>query len=102
MADNLNTHNLSIRYDTFEPAYASRLAMRTKVQFKFKLGSWLIMAEIEINVLSRQRLDRRIPYRTAMILEVAAWQEHTPLPRNPSTGGSGLKTHTSCRSRNTH
>ena len=38
-------------------------------------SSWLNMAEIEINVLSRQCLDRRIPDRGTLVGEVAAWQE---------------------------
>ena len=52
--DNLNTHRLSTLYDTFEPAEASRLARRFEVHYTPKHGSWLNMAEIEINVLSRQ------------------------------------------------
>ena len=61
--DNLNTHRLSSLYETFEPAEASRLADRFEVRHTPKHGSWLNMAEIEINVLSRQCLDRRIPDR---------------------------------------
>ena len=74
--DNLNTHRLSTLYETFEPAEASRLADRFEVHHTPKHGSWLNMAEIEINVLSRQCLDRRIPDREAMVREVDAWQAH--------------------------
>ena len=65
--DNLNTHRLSTLYDTFKPAEASRLARRFEVHDTPKHGSWLNMAEIEINVLSRQCLDRRIPDRETMV-----------------------------------
>ena len=73
--DNLNTHKLSTLYDTFEPAEASRLADRFEVHHTPKHGSWLNMAEIEINVLSRQCLDRRIPDRETMRNEVGAWEK---------------------------
>ena len=75
--DNLNTHK------TFEPAEASRLARRFEVHDTPKHGSWLNMAEIEINVLSRQCLDRRIPDRETMISEVAAWQDHRNASEKP-------------------
>ncbi len=81
--DNLNTHRLSTLYDTFEPAEASRLAGRFEVHYTPKHGSWLNMAEIEINVLSRQCLDRRIPDRETMISEVAAWQEYRNASAKP-------------------
>ncbi|MDE0520644.1 MAG: IS630 family transposase [Boseongicola sp.] len=72
--DNLNTHRLSSLHETFEPAEASRLADRFEVRHTPKHGSWLNVAEIEINVLSRQCLDRRIPDRETLVGEVAAWQ----------------------------
>lgn len=81
--DNLNTHRLSSLYETFEPAEASRLADRFEVRHTPKHGSWLNMAEIEINVLSRQCLDRRIPDRETMVSEVAAWQEHRNASAKP-------------------
>ena len=81
--DNLNTHKLSALYDTFEPEEAARLAGRFEVHHTPKHGSWLNMAEIEINVLSRQCLDRRIPDREAMTREVAAWQEHRNASAKP-------------------
>ena len=74
--DNLNTHKLSTLYDTFEPAEASRITKRIAVHYTPKHGSWLNMAEIEINVSSRQCLNRRLPDRETMVHEVAAWQEH--------------------------
>ena len=81
--DNLNTHRLSSLYETFEPAEASRLADRFEVRHTPKHGSWLNMAEIEINVLSRQCLDRRIPDRETLVGEVAAWQERRNASAKP-------------------
>ena len=81
--DNLNTQKLSTLYDTFEPAEASRLARRFEVHYTPKHGSWFNTAEIEINVLSRQCLDRRIPDRETIVSEVAAWQEHRNASAKP-------------------
>ncbi len=75
VTDSPKTHKLSTLYETFEPAEASRLAERFEVHHAPKHGSWLNLAEIEINVLSRQCLDRRIPDRETMRSEVAAWGE---------------------------
>jgi len=71
-----DTHRLSTLHGAFPPAEASRLADRSGVHHTPKHGSWLNMAEIEINVLSRQCLDRRIPDRGTMVREVAAWRRH--------------------------
>ncbi len=73
--DNLNTHRLSALYDAFEPEEASRLARRFEAHYTPKHSSWLSEAEIEINVLSRQCLNRRFPDRETMVSKVAAWQE---------------------------
>ncbi len=81
--DNLNTHKLSSLYETFVPEEASRLAGRFEIHHTPKHGSWLNMAEIEINVLSRQCLDRRIPDRETMMREVGAWQEHRNASAKP-------------------
>ncbi len=72
--DNLNTHKLSSLYKAFPAGEASRLAGRFEVHHTPKHGSWLNMAEIEIGVLSRQCLARRIPDRETLEREVAAWQ----------------------------
>ena len=73
--DNLNTHKLSVLYDRYEPAEAARIARQIAVHYTPKPGSWLNIAEIEINVLSKQCLARRIPNQETMVREVAAWQE---------------------------
>jgi len=73
--DNLNTHNTSSLYETFEPQEARRLAERLEIHFTPKHGSWLNMAEIELSVLKGQCLDRRIADIATMQAEVAAWEE---------------------------
>ena len=73
--DNLNTHHPSSLYEEFEPAEARRIAERLEIHYTPKHGSWLDMAEIEIGVMARQCLDRRIPDQSALRREVAAWQQ---------------------------
>ena len=73
--DNLNTHKLSSLYEAFEPSEARRIAERLEIHYTPKHGSWLNMAEIEIGVLARQCLERRIPDRSVLSREVKAWQE---------------------------
>ena len=72
--DNLNTHKLSSLYEAFEPAEARLIAERLEIHYTPKHGSWLNMAEIEIGVLARQCLDRRIANQDILRGEVNAWQ----------------------------
>jgi hypothetical protein len=74
VADNLNTHALASLYKAFAPAEARRIWERLEVHYTPKHGSWLNMAEIELSVLARQCLDRRIPDRETLTQEVAAWE----------------------------
>lgn len=74
MMDNLNTHSLGSLYEAFEPTEAKRIADRLDIHHTPKHGSWLNMAEIELGVLSRQCLDRRIPDPMTLKRSVAAWQ----------------------------
>jgi hypothetical protein len=73
--DNLNTHKLASLYEAFPPEQARRIAERLEIHHTPKHGSWLNMAEIELSVLSRQCLDRRIETREELEREVAAWEE---------------------------
>lgn len=73
--DNVNTHSGASLYEVFEPSEARRLLDRLQFNYTPKHGSWLNMAEIELNVLSRQCLDRRIPDKETLTTEVAAWQQ---------------------------
>ena len=72
--DNLNTHKLASLYEAFPAVEARRIAEKLDIHFTPKHGSWLNMAEIELSVLSRQCLKRRIPDQATMRLEVAAWE----------------------------
>ena len=73
--DNLNTHKLSSLYEAFEPSEARRIAERLEIHYTPKHGSWLNMAEIEIGVLARQCLKRRIPDKETLRGEVETWQK---------------------------
>ena len=73
--DNLNTHKLGSFYQAFEPEEARRIAKRLEIHYTPKHGSWLNMAEIEIGVMSRQCLNRRIPVQETLRSEIRAWQK---------------------------
>jgi hypothetical protein len=68
-----NTHSLASLYTAFPPAEAGRLAERFEIHHTPKHASWLNMAEIEIGVMSRQCLSRRIPTIEEMTSQVKAW-----------------------------
>ncbi len=72
--DNLNTHHPSSLYEAFEPGEARRIAERLEIHYTPKHGSWLDMAEIELAVLARQCLDRRIPDQETLRKETWAWE----------------------------
>lgn len=73
--DNLNTHSPASLYEAFEPAEAKRIADKLEIHYTPKHGSWLDMAEIELGILSRQCLDRRIENVAYLRSEVAAWEQ---------------------------
>jgi DDE superfamily endonuclease len=73
--DNLNTHKPAPLYEAFPPERARRIAERLEIHHTPKHGSWLNMAEIELSVLARQCLGRRIETREELEREVAAWEE---------------------------
>jgi len=70
--DNLNTHTPASLYEAFEPKEARRLADKLDIYYTPKHASWLNMAEIELSVLSRQCLDRRVPDFESLQAEVTA------------------------------
>ena len=74
--DNLNTHNPGALYEAFNPEKAKRLWDRFEFVYTPKHGSWLNMAEIELNVLNGQCLNRRIDNISMVKSEVDAWQDH--------------------------
>lgn len=81
--DNLNTHTPGSLYEAFPPAEAKRLADKLELHYTPKHGSWLNTAEIELSILSRQCLNRRIPDKATLQREVAAWAE-----RRNAAGGT--------------
>lgn len=73
--DNYNTHTPGALYETFPPDQAKRLWDRFEFQYTPKHGSWLNMAEIELNVLIGQCLNRRIDDIEVVRSEASAWHE---------------------------
>jgi len=73
--DNLNTHSPSSLYEAFSPEEAKRILDKLEIHYTPKHGSWLNMAEIELSVLGRQCLSRRIPDQQVLRREVAAWEK---------------------------
>jgi hypothetical protein len=72
--DNLSTHTDAALYQTFPPEEARRILRKLKMHYVPKHASWLNMVEIEIGVLKKQCLDRRIGDRVTLEREIAAWQ----------------------------
>lgn len=73
--DNLSTHSPAALYNRFEPAEARRILSRLEFHFTPKHASWLNMVEIEIGVMVRQCLDRRIADKPTLVAEVAKWEQ---------------------------
>ncbi len=71
--DNLNTHTPSSFYQAFPPEEAERLKDKLEIHYTPKHGSWLNIAEIELSVLGRQCLNRRLPTIETVRQEIAAW-----------------------------
>ena len=74
--DNFKTHSPGALYETFEPKEAKRIWDKFEFVFTPKHGSWLNMAEIELNVLGSQCLNRRIDNMDEIIAETKAWENH--------------------------
>ena len=74
VVDNLNTHGPGALYEAFPPAEARRLAHRFEWHHTPTHGSWLNMVELELSVLARQCLARRLPDLATVAAEVAAWE----------------------------
>jgi hypothetical protein len=72
--DSLNTHAISSLYEAFPPELARNLAKRLEIHYTPKHGSWLNMAEIELSVMSKQCLDRRIVEIVLLRNELSAWE----------------------------
>ena len=74
VCDNLNTHKPASLYKAFHPDEARRIAEKIEFHYTPKHGSWLNMAEIELSVLSRQCLSRRIADQATLKHEIQTWQ----------------------------
>ena len=72
--DNLSAHKPAALYEVFAPELARNVLRRLEFHFVPKHASWLNMVEIEIGVLGKQCLDRRIPERETLQREIAHWQ----------------------------
>ncbi len=75
ISDNLNTHTPACLYERFAPDEARRIASKLEWHYTPEHGSWLNVAEVELSVLARQCLNRRIPDRAVLNHEVAAWED---------------------------
>jgi hypothetical protein len=73
VVDNLNTHQPASLYKAFPPAEAARIWARLELHYTPTHGSWLNLAELELSVLTRQCLARRIPDQPTLAAETAAW-----------------------------
>jgi hypothetical protein len=74
VSDNLNTHVISSLYEAFPPEKARTLAKRLEMHHTPKHGSWLDIAEIEINIMTTQCLNRHIDNIETLRGELAAWE----------------------------
>jgi hypothetical protein len=79
--DNLNTHKIASLYEAFDPAEARRMAKKLEFHPTPKHGSWLNMAEIELSILQRQCLDRRIGDEEMLQREVGAYEQRRNFER---------------------
>jgi len=83
VCDNLNTHSAAALYERFEPAQANRIARKIEWHYTPEHGSWLNMAELELSVMSRQCLSRRIADTASLVKTLSHWQDQ----RNAAQSG---------------
>jgi len=79
--DNLNTHHYHSLVEFFGKKEADRIWSRLEIHYTPAHASWLNMAEIELSILSKQCLSRRIPNEWTLITEIVAW-EHARNEKN--------------------
>ena len=75
VCDNLNTHSPAAFYELFPAEQARRLSKKIEFVYTPKHGSWLNMVEIELSVLVRQCLKRRLADMETLEREAGAWCE---------------------------
>lgn len=78
--DNLNTHKPASLYKKYPPQEARRILKKLEIHYTPKHGSWLNIAEIELNVMTKQCLSRRLDNMNLLHSELSAWE----LERNNS------------------
>lgn len=96
IVDNLNTHAIASLYKSFPPEEARRIASKLEIHYTPKHGSWLNIAEIGINIMTRQCLNRRIPSIEDLKKKLDAWskghnEDSTPFKRQFQTKDSRIK-----------
>ncbi len=72
--DNLSSHTPAALYQAFSPEEARRIVRKLEFHYTPKHGSWLNMAEIELSILAKQCLRRRIADKDTLRQEVTPWQ----------------------------
>lgn len=72
--DNLNTHKVASLYKRYPPEQARRIKNKLEIHYTPKHGSWLDIAEIELNMMTRQCLNRRIDNIDTLRNELSAWE----------------------------
>lgn len=75
--DNLNTHHYHSLVEFFGKAEADRIWNRLRIHFTPAHGSWLNMAEIELSIMTRQCLQRRLPDEWALQMQLLAWEQYS-------------------------
>jgi len=75
VCDNLNTHNIASLYEAFPADEAHRLARRLEIYHTPRNGSWLNVAEIELSILTKQCLARRISSPEKLEKKLKAWEQ---------------------------
>jgi hypothetical protein len=75
ICDNLNTHKIGSLYEAFSPPEAKRLRDRLELHYTPKHASWLNVAEIELSLLTRQCLQRRIPDLPTLQQQTQMWYQ---------------------------
>lgn len=71
--DNLSAHRKAALYEVFEPKRARAILAKLEFVFTPKHGSWLNVAEIELSVLTRQGLTKRVANRAEFEEQVSSW-----------------------------
>ena len=72
--DNYKTHSPGSLYKAYPAEEARRILKKIEFHYTPKHASWLNMVEIEIGVMNRQCLDRRIATWDNLLLSLTAWE----------------------------